>query len=35
MVGANFPRDVSETSPTDRISGSKKCLEAGEMDLKL
>ena len=36
MVGANVPRDVSETSQTDRISGSKKCLEeGGEMNHKL
>ena len=35
MVGAKVPRDVGETFQTDRISGSKKCLEEGEMDHKL
>ena len=37
MVGANFPRDVSETSQTDRISGSEMLLEekGGEMEHKL
>ena len=36
MVGAKVPRDVSETSQTDWISGRKKCLEeGGEMDHKL
>ena len=29
MAGAKGPRDVSETLQTDRISGSKKCLEEG------
>lgn len=37
MVGANVPRDVRETSPTDRISSSEMFLEekGGEMKHKL
>ena len=34
MGGANVPKDVSETSQTDRISGSEMFLEEkyGEME---
>jgi len=37
MGGANVPRDVSETSQTDRISGSEMFLEEkdGEMEHNL
>ena len=36
MVGANVPRDVNETSQTDRISGSEMFVEekGGEMEKK-
>ena len=34
MVGANVPRDVSETSQTDRISGSEMFLEEKGVEME-